>query len=290
MISARIVADSVGPAGNRITSFLLKYPRFVHCEFLTHRVLSRNAASSRAIPAGKLLAAVLDEPVWPVYWGKNQSGMQAAGELSGWRLWAAKRLWAASRRTQVWYARALGWLGLHKQITNRLVEPFAHITVLATATEWANFFNLRAHKDAQPEFQELAFRMLAAYRDGRPEPLPAGGWHLPFGGKYAAEGLSESEMLKICTARAARLSYLTFEGDIDHGKDYALHDRLAASGHWSPFEHAAMAMSKSAVKKDRRRGRALQGNFRGYTPYRKFFANENRTDLDAEAILRGRRT
>lgn len=278
MISAKIIADSVNPAGDRLVSFIITYPRFVLAEINTHRMLSRNSASSRAIPVGKMLAAVLHGPAGPVVWGKNQSGMQAAAELEGWRLWAAKKLWKLSSLTQVGFAWLLNKLGVHKQITNRLIEPFATMTTLVSGTEWGNFFNLRAHRDAQPEFQELAYSMLQAYVDSVPSPLQAGQWHLPFAGRYTHEGLSEAQLLKIATARAARLSYLTFDNEISHEKDYDLHDRLLASGHMSPFEHAARALGESR----------WCGNFRGFFQYRKTLPRENRVEFDPHAILAGR--
>lgn len=279
MISARVVADSVNPAGDRLLSFLLTYHRYVHADFMTHRVLSRNASSSRARPVGKVLASISECMAEPVSWGKNQSGMRAGGELSGWRRWLARALWRTSGHVSVLFARGLNALGVHKQVVNRVTEPYSHITVLASGTEWGNFFNLRCHPDAQPEMQELAYRMLDAYLASTPRRLSAGQWHLPFADKYLHEGLSEEQLLKIATARAARLSYMTFDGEIDHAKDYDLHDRLAASGHWSPFEHAARALGESRPV----------GNYRGYFPYRKLFGRENRRDFDPAGLYRRRR-
>ena len=47
---AEVLIDSVNPAGQRLTTFVLRFPRFVLSEFNTHRMFSRNASSSRAIP------------------------------------------------------------------------------------------------------------------------------------------------------------------------------------------------------------------------------------------------
>lgn len=278
MIHARIVADSVNPAGDRLVSFLLTYHRYIHSEFMTHRVLSRNAASSRARPVGKVLASISQCMAEPVSWGVNQGGMQAGGELSGWRRWLARLLWRTSGHVAVLFARGLNALGAHKQVVNRVTEPYSHITVLASGTDWGNFFNLRCHPDAQPEIQALAYAMLDAYQASAPRELRAGRWHLPFADKYLAEGLTEPQLLKITTARAARLSYMTFEGDIDHAKDYDLHDRLLKSGHFSPFEHAARAMTESK----------RVGNFRGFFPYRKTLGGENQAFFDPEALYRRR--
>jgi thymidylate synthase ThyX len=290
MIKADIVADSQSNCGHRIISYILTYPRFIHAEIMTHRMFSRNAASSRAIPIEKMISKIEQQPAEPFYWGKNQKGMQAAEELSEEERTKALKIWHLSSKRQVKYARLLHKLGVHKQIANRLLEPFAHITTLVTATEWGNFFNLRAHPDAQPEFQELAYQMLDLYVNHEPVKKYPGEWHLPFADKYIPEGLNTNNLLKITIARAARLSYLTFEGDIDHAKDYELHDRLLSSGHWSPFEHAACCMDEDEILADWSQGRRLQGNFTGWLPYRKTFHNENQSKFDVEQLLNKRGT
>jgi thymidylate synthase ThyX len=279
MIDVKIVADSVNPIGNRLTSFILTYPRFIHSEVMTHRMFSRNAASSRAIPLHKMIDAISTSPAQPVFWGKNQKGMQALEELPPEEKSKAIKIWHNSCKRQIKYAKMLAKLDVHKQIANRLLEPFAHMTTLITATEWGNFFNLRAHPDAQPEFQELAYRILETYSGSIPQEKTEGEWHLPFSDRYMQEGLTIEELLKITTARAARISYKNFEGDIDHQKDYELHDRLANSGHWSPFEHAAKALAISE----------FVGNFRGFMQYRKMFQNENQAVFRSEQLLNRRR-
>jgi thymidylate synthase ThyX len=305
MITARILLDSIAPNGKRLTTWVLTYPRFIHAEFMTHRVFSRNASSSRAIPVKKMLDDVKNNPAVPVYWGKNQSGMQAAEELddtTSITLWeangpypepytttaraAAQREWLKARNSAIFHVEKMVELGLHKQIANRLLEPWMHITVLATTTEHENFFSLRAHKDAQPEFQQLAYIMLDEYQKSVPNKLEVGQWHIPFGDKFEEvrlvslnnsnydvespdwhKGMTELR-LKIATARCARVSYLNFDGKDDYSADVALADRLASSGHWSPFEHCAQAMETATVS----------GNFIGWKQYRKFFSQENRTD------------
>lgn len=287
MISTEIIADSRGPAG-RITTFKLVYPRFIHSELMTHRALSRNAASSRAIPIRRMIRDVLKSPAMPVSWGQNGKGMQSKKELPRSRRATAALLWVLAS----WFACGFAWLlsrfGVHKQLANRLLEPFAHMTTLVTATEMENFFGLRAHKDAQPEFQDLAFAMLEAYLSSTPKELKAGEWHLPFGDKYVdlpcgefhedVRSLTTEEALKVSTARAARVSYLNFEGDIAFHKDFKLHDDLLASGHMSPFEHAARAEAEPV----------RSGNLIGFTQYRKLFPGEVRrlTRADMERILR----
>lgn len=278
MISARIIADSVNTSGNRLTTFLLKYQRMIHAEFLVHRMLSRNASSSRAIPVKKALASISECMAEPIFWGMNESGMQSSCELPPIRKWLVKKLWRLSGSTMVWSAWAMNKFGAHKQIVNRVTEPWSHITVLASATEWGNFFNLRAHPAAMPEIQELAYKMLTAYEEGKPKLLLPGEWHLPFADQFIHEGMATSDLLKISTARAARLSYLTFDGLWSHEADYALHDRLAASGHFSPFEHPACALHTPS----------MVGNFCGFRQYRKTLRNENQGDFDAGAIFKRR--
>lgn len=267
MIEARIILDSINTAGNRITSWVLTYPRFIHSEIMTHRMFSRNAASSRAIPVEKMIKAVQDNPAMPVYWGLNKRGMQATEELDKQAQEQAKMLWLNARDAAVQQALTLHDLGLHKQVVNRVLEPFTHMTVILTATEYGNFFALRAHPDAQPEFQALAYLMLQEYMKSTPILLRPGSWHIPFGDNMP-EGLTEEQMLKIATARCARVSYLTFDGKIDPEKDYELHDSLKESGHFSPFEHSAYAAP----------GSPQVGNFVGFIQYRKLLRGENRVD------------
>ncbi|MGI8546728.1 MAG: FAD-dependent thymidylate synthase [Gemmatimonadaceae bacterium] len=280
MISATIFADSRNQSWNRITTFRLEYPRWIHAEIMTHRVFSRNAASSRAIPIERMIQSVLVNPAEPVEWGTNKPGMQAGAPLGREETIVARAAWQRAAQAAADHARTLLALGVHKQIANRLLEPFAHMTTLVTATEWDNFFSLRAHPDAQPEFQELAYTMLDAYLSSGPADLAPGEWHIPFG-DMMPDGLTDEDRLKIATARCARTSYLTFDGQIVVEKDIPLHDRLASAGHWSPFEHSACALESDT----------WSGNFRGFRQYRKQFAGENRrADLHQIAASRQRRT
>lgn len=242
MITAKIIADSINvpSRGKRITSFILTYPRFIHAELLTHRMFSRNAASSRAIPINKFIEEVLTDPAMPLHWGKNQKGMQANDEVDEETKRKGMIIWNSARDSAVKHANDLKDLGLHKQLVNRILEPYFHITTLLTATEFDNFFKLRAHSAAQPEIRQLAYEMLELYKSNKPDEKDLGEWHIPFGDKYA-DGLTLEQKLKIATARAARVSYKTFDGEIDYDKDYDLHDNLLKEGHYSPFEHCAQA-------------------------------------------------
>lgn len=278
MIKSEIICDSIGRHGQRITSFICTYPRFIHSEIMTHRVFSRNAASSRAIPITKMIDEIKKCPARPVYWGRNQKGMQAHEALSTDEARRAIALWDTAAKTNIQFVQQMIDLGVHKQIANRLLEPFAHMVTLITATDFDNFFSLRADPDAQPEFQVLAFRSLDAYLNSTPKPLEVGEWHLPFGDRMP-NGLELAERLKIATARAARISYKTFDGKIDPVEDYRLHDQLAQGGHWSPFEHAAQCLET----------RVRSGNFLGWGQYRKQFHGENRLGVDLREIAKKRR-
>jgi thymidylate synthase ThyX len=268
MIEANIICDSVNVAGDRLTTFILKYPRFVHSEMLTHRSFSRNASSSRARPITKVIEEAELFPAMPIFWGKNQKGMQSFEELDEKSKEEAIKEWDVARMEAVKAAKRLNAIGLHKQYVNRILEPFTHITVICTATEYNNFFNLRAHPDAQPEIQKLAELMLDCYLSHHPKTLKPGEWHLPFCDKFT-EQYTEEELKTVCVARCARVSYLNFAGNISYQDDLKLFNDLIRGGHWSPFEHAAKALDKS----DR------CGNIVGYQQYRKLFANENLTKL-----------
>jgi thymidylate synthase ThyX len=317
-ISAEIIADSINPKGCRLTTWVLEYPRFIHSELMTHRMFSKNAASSRAIPIETMIQRVIDDPAMPVWWGKNQSGMQAKEELDdvtkthhrvgypeGEHVYqdllltakeAAKHDWLAARNVAIESVRRLSALGLHKQIANRILEPWTNIRVILSGTEFENFFALRAHPDAQPEFQALAYKMLEAYNTSEPKRLQPGEWHIPFGDKINEERLwglvnswesdrqfepaevyygqnekgFEEAKIKIAIARCARISYLNFEGKDDYAADIKLCDRLFGSvpRHLSPTEHVAQCMNDDK----------FIANFKGWKQYRYTFNDQNLSD------------
>jgi thymidylate synthase ThyX len=271
--SARILADSLAPCGKRLTTFEITYPRMIHSELMTHRMLSRNSASSRAIPTAKMIEQVLRDPVLPIWWGKNQSGMQAKEELTGQELEWTKQEWLAARDKAVEEAIALNRLGLHKQIANRLLEPWMWITVIVSATEWDNFFHLRCHPDAQPEIQKIAYMMHGLYLANKPVDVPIDMWHLPLIRQEDYEELyvgkiSMANLVRVSVGRCARVSYLTHDGKRDLIADIELCSRLSSSGHWSPFEHVAQAVGETDV-------RLRYGNFIGWKQYRKTFEDEH---------------
>lgn len=336
-ISAEIVADSVNERGNRITSFILTYPRFIHSEVMTHRMFSRNAASSRAIPFEKMVKMVEEDPFIPIAWQKDHKGMQGTEYITDEGVINLKKgVWLKAKDQAIHSAEGLHHnvikaksmydteelegTSVTKQLCNRLLEPFQWYTCLVTATEFDNFFELRCpkfvneHEDgadisfsrkdfinklkerypdnwerdlkdfygienntneewfslsksgAEIHIQALAEAMWDAMNESSPNQLKAGEWHIPFGGKeYSttnttileeiAEELNKSiteypedVSLKVSVARAARLSYLTFDGEIDYKKDIKLHDQLLENKHMSPFEHCARAMSLDEIE------------------------------------------
>lgn len=312
MIKAEIIADSRNEFGDRITSFVCTFPRIILAEVNTHRMLSRNSASSRAIPFEKMLQRVEENPFIPIKWMKDHSGMQGNEYMNEREAEVCKSAWLMAKVRAVEQAKYLSGRGLTKQIVNRLLEPFMWHTAIITGTEWENFFALRAHEAAEIHLQELAHQMLAAMNISTPKQLKDDEWHIPFGDKIDytklqlevldqnnKRGDSEAEsihfsnaaveaMVKIATARCARVSYMNFEGKDDYEADITLHDRLLSSGHMSPFEHCAKAMNQGEFDNSFHKGDSgtgpdfyssgWSGNFRGFRQYRKLLPGENKQD------------
>lgn len=277
MIEAKIVKDSVAPSGHRLTTFVLTYPRFIHSEFMTHRMFSRNASSSRAIPVRKQIQMVIDNPAIPLAFTKNKAGMQGGEKLSGREHEVATLSWLAARDMAVHYAKELSDLEVHKQYANRILEPFSHITVVCSATDYANFFALRLHYMAQPEICELARQMYDIYRTNQPEELDEQEIHLPFVSRQDKNQIFQDStvqdknntLIKMSVARCARVSYLNHEGKVPSvQEDLQLYDRLLGQLpiHASPAEHQAIASLNPYL---------VSGNFKGWTQYRKTLENEN---------------
>lgn len=280
MVEAKIVCDSLAPSGVRLTTFVLTYPRFVHSEFLAHRMFSRNASSSRAIPVKKQIQMVIDNPAIPLAFTKNKPGMQGGEVLNDEKHYLAVEYWLAARDQAVCYAKGLAGLDVHKQYANRILEPFAHITVVCTATDYANFFALRCHSMAQPEICLLAEKMYDAYQQSAPNVLAEGQWHLPFitsddykpGWHTDDDNLLaelDAQLIRSSVARCARVSYLNHEGKQPTlEEDNKLYDRLVGSApiHASPAEHQAIASDDPKLR---------SGNFRGWIQYRQTLLNQN---------------
>lgn len=263
-IEVKMIEDSIhsfGTGDSRITTLQLRYHRYIHAEVMTHRVFSRSASSSRAIPIQKIIAEVWNNPATPLHWGQNISGMQAKTELTGLRLILAKFVWKSASKIACILAFLLYKLGLHKQIGNRILEPFSFINVILTSTEFNNFFELRIHPDAQPEIQQLAKLMKEAMDNSIPKVLKQGEWHLPYITNEERAFYSNDALMKCSTARCARVSYNNHDGSQPSVlKDAQLHDRLVGSvpRHSSPAEHQATPSHSNVFIK----------NFKGWQQYR----------------------
>lgn len=259
----KIIADSISPDGKRITTVEAQYPRFIHGEVMTHRVFSRNAMSSRAIPVARMIEQVRNDPAMPGHWGANQPGMQANAELVD--RTEAIQSWKRAARQAADVAEHMAAIGLHKQVANRILEPFQWMRTLITSTEWDNFFELRCHPDAQPEFQVLARMIQVEQSSSTPVVRFYRGpnsWHLPYVSEKEREVYREDVLLKLSTARCARVSYLTHDGETpDIDKDLELYARLVGSSpiHASPCEHQASPAQKAVD---------ISRNFRGWTQHR----------------------
>lgn len=278
MITAKILADSVNSVGNRLTTFELIYPRIVHAELLTHRELSRGTSSSRAIPNARLVEKIRMSPFVPSEWGSNQKGMQAGVPLPPDVAAMNEADWLEARDLMLEFSQRLAARGVHKQLANRLLEPFMHVTVIVSATNYSNWFYLRNSGKAQPEIKDLAKVMWQAYKASTPRRLNVGDWHRPlFDGVTKLEienlggeeesgivGLYEDIANKVSVGRCARVSYENHNGVRDVLEDIRLHDDLVRDGHWSPTEHVAQALP----------GPYRSGNFIGWHQYRKQFPNE----------------
>lgn len=270
LISVKMIEDSVSRDDVRLSTFQLRYPRLIHAELMTHRVFSRNASSSRAIPVAKMIEQVRLEPAMPVHWGKNQPGMQAFAELEGRDLEATKREWLSAALDAIHHAKCMADRGAHKQVVNRILEPFQFISVILSTTETDNWFELRDHEDADPTIKALASAMVPVFQDsitverGFDRTLTSN-WHLPY---ISAEERTDFPrepcyLAKLSTARSARVSYLTHDGlTPSAAKDLGLFDQLVGGKpiHASPTEHQATPACSASVQ---------SGNFRGWRQFRK---------------------
>lgn len=319
-INAKLVAYSVSPQGKEIATFELTYHRYIHGEFMTHRLFSRNAMSSRAVPVNKMLDTIREAPAMPIHWGKNQPGMQAKEEhdakvgivglcrdLKREEAW----IYAVSKVTSI--AKCFSEAGYHKQIVNRLVEPFQMMKTVMTATELDNFFWLRLDADAQPEIFELARCMRECLEKSKPELLYPGQWHTPYVNHYQMKdhtlgyGLEENgsepkilsleEALAISSSCCAQVSYRNLDNTYD--KAMAIYGRLlsGAKVHASPFEHQASPIEEiyesdsffrsseawpEGVTHRDRNGEYWSGNFMGWIQHRQLLDNHNCTEYVPE--------
>lgn len=319
-ISAKVICDTISEQGIRLTTFEIEYPRIVMSEFNTHRSVSKNSSSSRAIPVSKMLEHTKNINLKPVYFGSKKSGMQAGDELLGVELEQATGVWEASLRNAVESSEMLDELGVAKEVTNRLVEPFQLVKVVCTATDWDNFFNLRLHPDADPNICMLAYKMYKAMDDSEPQLLYDGEYHTPYvkalrdetGSLFYYDNddkyLTLADAIKISAASCASVSYRTEGMTIE--KADKIFDMLinAEVIHSSPFEHLATPIVEKfeyfdegdldsgyevnlphhidswedGITHFNRQGHLCSGNLRGWVSYRHQLPNNTNWSFDFE--------
>lgn len=321
-MQAEVILASKGPDQKPIYTIRLRYPRIIHGEIMTHRVFSRNARSSRAVPVKTMLKEVLNTPFIPWHWGKNQKGMQAFEECSelvrtqcyytdddgddylSTELLSSSEAWLAASNQAVIAAEAFMEAGYHKQLPNRLLEPFSWIDTLITSTEWDNFLWLRDHRDAEPHLQDLARLVKLAIYNAKVWDMEPGQWHMPYiigddidHAMDIYDTLEEFNawLCKISAARCARISYKPFDGDSSYERELERYDSLVTADrvHASPLEHQATPDQAVLISADvfesenktlspdgfleARQGylhEELHGNLTGYIQYRKTIPNE----------------
>ena len=233
---------------DNLWTFELYYPRYIHSEFMTHRVFSRNASSSRAIPVKRMLEQVKDTPVIPPIVFMNEKGMAGTVEADETTTEAFYKLWLEARNNACAVAEEMERLGLHKQHINRILEPFQFIKVIVTGTEWSNFFNLRIAPDAQPEMQMLALAIKNEMTNSQGvtigcRKLEQKQVSLPYITdedylEYKLGRCSSMDLCKASAARCARVSYNNHDGSKPNiEKDLKLFEHLLKHKHLTPMEH-----------------------------------------------------
>lgn len=284
-IVAKVIADSISPEGKRITTFELEYPRIIHAELMTHRLFSRNAMSSRAVPIAKMIEQVLNNPAMPVRFGANQPGMQDKGGEHIEPVWidweernepfsdpetvevygTARDAWKAAAKDAAQRAGHFAKAGYHKQIANRLLEPFQRMKAVFTATDLNNFWWLRIDADADPTIEALVMEMKRVFDASNPESLQPGEWHTPYVDHvyehktddgpgvfvgYCIQGeedlspvmLTKEEAVAISASCCAQVSYRILNSTKEKALD--IYQKLISGNkvHASPFEHQATPM------------------------------------------------
>ncbi len=244
----KLLAVSLGYKKSKLITMEIKYPRFIHSELKTHRVLSTNSASSRAIPIQKMIDQVRTNPAGPIAFRKNQPGMVAGEDFAFDRQAELRYMWETSAVKAAYEAEQFMHSGVHKEVSNRITEPFMWMSTVVTATEWSNFFKLRCAKDAQPEFQHLANMMKIVHKEAVDNICatfqPKNGLHLPYITDEELAALPTLHLMILSVARCAVVSYMKHEGgQMDLVKASEIFLRLVGDGttsiHASPFEHVA---------------------------------------------------
>lgn len=265
--SVDILLDSINKQ-SRLTTFKIELWRPVLAEFNTHRGLSRNSPSSRAISVDRLIKRIRKSPAMPVLWGvRDGAGMQAKGVLDAEKELMAKKIWLEAMESNIKYSDMLREIGVHQQIANRLLEPFMKTTIMASATDWANFIFLRNDWMAQPEIQVVSEQIYKLLRNNKPTiRTTQDEWHLPFvSGTELEDKFSIQDLQKISAGKSARVSYYNFNNVDSPLDDIRLADNLLKDRHLSPFEHQAVTLNK----------KKYMGNFYGWMQLRKFLDKES---------------
>ncbi len=302
-ITTRVIADSIATtSGTRMLTLEIEYMRFFHSEFMTHRMLSKNAASSRAIPVKSVHENIRHNTARPIHYGRNKSGMSADVEVDHLTKESLIQLWDASRDSALAFATVMSQMGAHKQIANRLTEPYQFMKTVVSGTEWANIKWLRHHEDAQPEFFELMDTIICAVDQSSPQELYPGEWHVPYVSTHrnpngaleyidaTGNHLTPHQAIQVSASCCAQTSYRKNDDSLEKAEE--VFNKLIRSQpvHASPVEHQATPMKDSYVlggaqyypetweqgvtHMDRNR-KLWSGNLRGWIQHRKLIEGES---------------
>lgn len=305
-VNVKLLQHSYSPDGISMYSFEVEIPRIILAEWNTHGMLNTNAQSSRAVPTKKLIEEVRRNPYIPSYWGKNQKGMQAYEECNELiKGNSRENFWNTCVVTNCLFAESFEEAGYHKQIVNRVIEPYSHTKLVISGTEWNNFFNLRIHKDAEPNIRKMAIKIYEAMRGSTGMRLYNGEWHLPYISRYRQEGymrylfdhqeVSLEEALRISLACVAQVSYRSLNTH-PNAIDRIYNSLFPSNGepiHGSPAQHLATPFKEAQCKGDwqegethrDRDGYSWSAQLRGWCQYRKLIPNENVITFTHETFL-----
>lgn len=269
MYEVKVLADSVSPGGKRLLTIAATFPRFILAEVNTHCRMSRNSASSRAIPPEIQIAKVRDKPFVPEVFRARVKGMGQGEVLEDQD--KAREIWLDGAYLAAQVAEDLSGLGINKSHVNRVLEPYLWHTAIITATEWENFNALRIPPGdevdydfpAQPEFQQFGILARKAARESESQRLQYGQWHTPL-----ADEASGRERCMISAGRCARVSYEKLDWEPPKAS-IARAERLLESGHMSPFMHQGTPYSVTEYSPWK------MANFEGWAQFRKLLKNEH---------------
>lgn len=306
-VDVKLLQHSYSPDGISMYSFEVEIPRIILAEWNTHGMLNTNAQSSRAVPTKKLIEEVRRNPYMPSHWGKNQKGMQAYEEChSSVNSMPREAFWDICIHNACNNAQAFEEAGYHKQIANRVIEPYSHTKLVISGTEWNNFFNLRIHKDAEPNIREMAIKIYELIYKSDGISLQNGEWHLPYieyyedfygNISYGFNGspISLTEAIRISLACVAQVSYRSLNTNPE-AIDRIYNSLFPSNGapiHGSPAQHLATPFKEAQCKGDwqegethrDRDGYSWSAQLRGWCQYRKLIPNENVTTFTHETFL-----